>query len=88
MKTKVCPRCGSDNIEWIIPQNWSLWSCYNCEYTGPVIEVDKEVQEKLEHAWKYHREDVLKRFDSTDESEDHLSDEELDEKLDKLFEDK
>ncbi|OED30354.1 hypothetical protein [Methanosphaera sp. WGK6] len=86
MKIKVCPRCGSDNIEWIIPQNWSMWSCYNCNYTGPIIEVDKSVQEKIEHEWKYHKEDVLKRFANTDnESEDDLSDDELNEKLDELY---
>ncbi len=34
---KICPRCGSKNVKWIIPQNWSQWVCYECDYTGPIM---------------------------------------------------
>jgi len=52
MKFKVCPQCGSENIEWIIPQNWSQWSCNDCSYTGLVIEVDKDTQKEIQKEWK------------------------------------
>ena len=35
MKRTICPRCGSSNIDWIIPQVWSKWECKDCSYTGP-----------------------------------------------------
>lgn len=52
MKLKICPRCGSTDVDWIIPQNWSLWECKNCDYTGPIIEADKELSEELLKQWK------------------------------------
>lgn len=88
MKTKICPRCGSENIEWIIPQNWSMWSCNNCDYTGPVIEVDEAAEKQLQENWKNHKNEILnKNKNDEDDEEDDLSDEELEEKLDKLFDD-
>jgi Zn ribbon nucleic-acid-binding protein len=49
---KFCPNCGSDNIKWAIPQNWSLWECFNCGYTGALIiedgEMAQEIKEKYE----------------------------------------
>lgn len=51
MKIQVCPRCGSSNIEWVLPQNWSLSSCNDCGFTGPVIEVNANAQKKLQKKW-------------------------------------
>ena len=34
---KYCPRCGSSNIEWILPQDWSKWECKDCGYIGSLI---------------------------------------------------
>ena len=42
MMLKICPRCGSTNIDWIIPQNWSQCVCRDCDYTGPVVEGNEE----------------------------------------------
>ncbi|WP_225370420.1 transposase [Methanobrevibacter arboriphilus] len=39
---KICPRCGSKNVDWIIPQNWSVWECKDCGYTGPIIDGDEK----------------------------------------------
>ena len=44
---KICPRCGSKNVKWIIPQNWSQWVCYGCDYTGPIIEGNDDLAEEI-----------------------------------------
>lgn len=44
---KICPRCGSKNVKWIIPQNWSQWVCYDCDYTGPIIEGNDDLAEEI-----------------------------------------
>ena len=44
---KICPRCGSTNVQWIIPQNWSQWVCEDCDYTGPIIEGNKELADEI-----------------------------------------
>ncbi len=85
MKTKICPRCGSSNIKWIIPQNWSMWSCNDCSFTGPAVEADKQTQKELQKNWAKNKKQILSKT-SDDEAEENISDEELDEKLDKLFE--
>lgn len=85
MKMKICPRCGSSNIKWIIPQNWSMWSCNDCSFTGPAVEADKQTQKELQKNWAKNKKQILSKT-SDDEAEENISDEELDEKLDKLFE--
>jgi hypothetical protein len=30
-KMKFCPKCGSTNIEWVLPQIWSKWECRDLE---------------------------------------------------------
>ncbi|MDO5825896.1 MAG: hypothetical protein Q4Q22_05910 [Methanosphaera sp.] len=87
MKVKICPRCGSSDIKWIIPQNWSMWSCNNCSFTGPVVEVDKQTQEEIQEYWSKNKKKILAKTKENNE-EDDLSDEELDEMLDKLFDEK
>ncbi|AWX32176.1 hypothetical protein AW729_03260 [Methanosphaera sp. BMS] len=85
MKMKICPRCGSSNIKWIIPQNWSMWSCNDCSFTGPAVEADKQTQKQLQKNWAKNKKQILSKTNN-DETEENISDEELDEKLDKLFE--
>ncbi len=51
MLFKMCPRCGSKNVKWIIPQNWSTWECHDCDYTGPIIEGNKELSEEIHEAY-------------------------------------
>lgn len=86
---KICPRCGSENVDWIIPQNWSVWECKNCDYTGPIIEGDKKLaeeikkdyEEKLKHS--KNRNEEIKTNESSytqDNCEENLSDEEANEK--------
>ena len=51
MLFKICPRCGSKKVKWIIPQNWSTWECYDCDYTGPIIEGNEELSEEIREAY-------------------------------------
>ena len=48
---KICPRCGSRNVDWIIPQNWSQCVCKDCDYTGPIIEGNDELAEEIREAY-------------------------------------
>ncbi len=77
---KICPKCGSKNVDWIIPQNWSMWECKDCDYTGPIIEGDEELANELQANYQkkteHSEEDV--------EIEEELSDEEIDKRLDSL----
>lgn len=44
---KVCPRCGSKNIDWLDPQSGSVWECKDCNYTGTIIERNKAIPRNL-----------------------------------------
>jgi len=85
---KICPRCGSDNIDWIIPQNWSRWVCKTCNYTGPVIEGDEKLIKEIRKDYIEKLKDGKENLDRTDEEdeipEEDLSDEEMDERLKQL----
>ena len=59
MKKTICPRCGSDNINWIIPQVWSKWVCNDCSYTGPAIEADGILQKEIQDDWKANKDKIL-----------------------------
>ena len=48
---QMCPRCGSNNVDWIIPQNWSQGICRDCDYTGPIIEGNDELAEEIREAY-------------------------------------
>lgn len=89
---KLCPNCGSDNIDWRLPQIWSYWVCKTCGYTGPAIEGDEKIAKEI-------RKDYLKKLKENDEKsdsdlhdtesdnidEDDLTDEEIEKKLDELM---
>lgn len=96
---KICPRCGSKNVDWIIPQNWSIWECKDCDYTGPIIEGDeklsKEIRENYELKLKIEKskseKDTNKKkskknkeINDEDEIEEDLTDEEIERRLDEL----
>jgi len=44
---KFCPNCGSDNIDWILPQNWSKYECKNCGYVGALIIDDEKIAKEI-----------------------------------------
>lgn len=49
---KICPRCGSYNVQWIIPQIWSKWLCYDCGYQGPIIEGNEDLAKEIKEDYK------------------------------------
>ena len=63
MKKHVCPRCGSSNIDWIIPQVWSKWECKDCSYTGPAIEADEDLINEIKADWEENKEKYLEEED-------------------------
>ena len=93
MKKTICPRCGSSNIDWIIPQVWSKWECKDCSYTGPIAEIKADWEENKE---KYLEEENIRAQQIASgedeildeemelEEEDELSEEEMDKKLREL----
>lgn len=59
MDFKICPRCGSTKVKWIIPQVWSRCECADCKYTGPIVEGNlefaKEIRQNYEEYLKEKR---------------------------------
>lgn len=64
---KICPRCGSTNVKWIIPQNWSMWRCYTCGYIGPIIEGNAEMAEEIHESYV---EELKKEKEKDEEKKD------------------
>ena len=48
---KICPRCGSKNVNWIIPQNWSQCVCRDCDYTGSIIEGNDDLAREIHKSY-------------------------------------
>lgn len=92
MKKTVCPRCGSTNIDWIIPQVWSKWECKDCSYTGPAIEADDDLIAEIKADWEENKEKYLEEEDmraqQMESGEEKILDDEMDlEEEDELSED-
>jgi hypothetical protein len=81
MKRTICPRCGSTNIDWIIPQVWSKWECKDCSYTGPAIEADDDLIEEIKADWEENKEKYLeeenRRAQQIASGEDEILDDEM-----------
>ena len=81
MKRTICPRCGSSNIDWIIPQVWSKWECKDCSYTGPAIEADDDLIAEIKADWEENKEKYLEeeniRAQQIASGEDEILDEEM-----------
>ena len=81
MKKTICPRCGSTNIDWIIPQVWSKWECKDCSYTGPAIEADDDLIAEIKADWEENKEKYLEEEDMRAQQiasgEDELLDKEM-----------
>ncbi len=46
-KMLICPRCGSNKVEVVLPHIGSTYECKECGYRGPMIMGDEELAEKL-----------------------------------------
>ena len=81
MKKTICPRCGSTNIDWIIPQVWSKWECKDCSYTGPAIEADDDLIAEIKADWEENKEKYLEeenmRAQQIASGEDEILDDEM-----------
>ena len=81
MKKTICPRCGSSNIDWIIPQVWSKWECKDCSYTGPAIEADDDLIAEIKADWEENKEKYLEeenmRAQQIASGEDEVLDDEM-----------
>ena len=44
---KFCPKCGSENIDWVLPQTWSKYECKDCGYIGAFIIEDGEMADEI-----------------------------------------
>jgi len=81
MKRTICPRCGSTNIDWIIPQVWSKWECKDCSYTGPAIEADDDLIAEIKADWEENKEKYLeeenRRAQQIASGEDEILDDEM-----------
>jgi len=53
---KFCPRCGSKNIEWVLPQDWSKWECKDCGYIGVFVIEDGVIADKIREEYVKKRE--------------------------------
>lgn len=75
---KICPRCGSRNVDWIIPQNWSIWVCKDCDYTGPIIEGNEQIAEEIrkDYEAKLRKEKARKKRASENKEKDENEDNE------------
>lgn len=52
---KYCPRCGSLNIEWVLPQDWSKWECKHCGYIGPMVIEDGKLADEIKKDYEKHK---------------------------------
>ena len=81
MKRTICPRCGSTNIDWIIPQVWSKWECKDCSYTGPAIEADDDLIAEIKADWEENKDKYLEeeniRAQQILSGEDEILDDEM-----------
>ena len=54
-RVKFCPSCGSKNVQWELPQTWSVWKCWDCGYVGALIVEDGLMADEV-------RKDYLERI--------------------------
>jgi len=57
---KFCPKCGSKNIDWVLPQTRSKYDCKDCGYIGAFIIENGEIADEI-------REEYLKNKDKIKE---------------------
>jgi peptide subunit release factor 1 (eRF1) len=57
-KMKYCPQCGSPNIQWLLPQDWSKWECKDCGYLGALIIENSDIAEEIRIEYKRNKKKV------------------------------
>ncbi len=56
-----CPKCGSGNIFFVLPQTWSKYECRDCGYIGGFVISDGELAEEIRKKWAEEHKDKEKR---------------------------
>jgi len=44
---KFCPRCGSTNIDWVLPQTWSKYECKDCGFVTAFVIEDGDMAKEI-----------------------------------------
>lgn len=47
-----CPKCGSENIFFVLPQTWSKYECRDCGYIGGFVISDGELAKEIRENWE------------------------------------
>jgi len=55
---KFCPKCGSENIDWVLPQTWSKYECKNCGYIGALIIDDEKIAQEISKEYLKNNEKI------------------------------
>jgi len=57
---KFCPRCGSKDIEWVLPQDRQKWECRECGYIGAFIVEDGKLADGIHKEYLKNKEKLRK----------------------------
>ena len=51
-KMKLCPKCGSTNVNFVVFYRPSIWKCLDCGYEGAFIIEDSNLAEKIQERYR------------------------------------
>ena len=52
---KFCPKCGSINVDWVLPYDRQKWKCKDCGYIGALIVEDGKMAEGVRREYVKNR---------------------------------
>ena len=55
---KFCPKCGSKNIDWVLPQIWGKYECKDCGYMGAFIIDDGKIADHIKKEYLKNKEKI------------------------------
>ena len=55
---KFCPRCGSKNLEWVLPHDRQKWECRDCGYVGAFIIEDGEIADEIKKEYLKNKDNI------------------------------
>jgi ribosomal protein L37AE/L43A len=56
-RVKICPKCGSANINFLAYYRPSIWKCLDCGYEGAFMIEDGKLAEKIQEHHRKTREE-------------------------------
>jgi len=85
---EICPNCGSENIDYMVPGQNSLWFCKTCGFLGPILEGNEEFSQEMRKKFieKKKKEGITVATLKIEEDEDVLNDELFEKRVRKLIE--